>query len=47
MTPWLAQGSTVGDNDNLAALVAQVCEADSLFVLSDIDGVFTKDPNAT
>lgn len=36
--------ATVGDNDNLAALVAQVCEADSLFILSDIDGVFTKDP---
>ena len=36
---------TVGDNDNLAALVAQVCEADSLFILSDIDGLFTKDPN--
>ncbi|ALO36286.1 glutamate 5-kinase [Colwellia sp. MT41] len=35
---------TIGDNDNLAALVAQVCEADSLFILSDIDGVFTKDP---
>lgn len=35
---------TVGDNDNLAALVAQVCDADSLFILSDIDGVFTKDP---
>lgn len=35
---------TVGDNDNLAALVAQVCKADSLFILSDIDGVFTKDP---
>ena len=38
-------GSSVGDNDNLAALVAQVCEADSFFILSDIDGVFTKDPN--
>jgi len=36
---------TVGDNDNVAALVAQVCEADSLFILSDIDGVFTSDPN--
>jgi glutamate 5-kinase len=35
----------VGDNDNLSALVAQVCEADSLFILSDIDGVFTKDPH--
>lgn len=39
-----SQHLTVGDNDNLAALVAQVCEADSLFILSDIDGVFTKDP---
>ena len=37
--------SVVGDNDNLSALVAQVCGADSLFILSDIDGVFTKDPN--
>jgi len=36
--------ATMGDNDNLAALVAQVCEADSLFILSDVDGVFTKDP---
>jgi len=36
---------TIGDNDNIAALVAQACEADSLFILSDIDGVFTKDPN--
>lgn len=34
----------VGDNDNLSALVAQVCDADCLFILSDIDGVFTKDP---
>jgi glutamate 5-kinase len=36
---------TIGDNDNLAALVAQVCDADTLYILSDIDGVFTKDPN--
>ncbi|WP_448565732.1 glutamate 5-kinase [Thalassotalea ganghwensis] len=34
----------VGDNDNLAALVALVAEADSLLILSDIDGVFTQDP---
>ena len=39
-----SQDLTVGDNDNLAALVAQVCEADILFILSDVDGVFTKDP---
>lgn len=36
----------VGDNDNLAALVALVSGADSLFILSDIDGVFTKDPRS-
>ncbi|GAA0813354.1 glutamate 5-kinase [Colwellia sp. D2M02] len=36
----------IGDNDNLAALVAQACEADCLFILSDIDGLFNKDPNA-
>lgn len=34
----------VGDNDNLAALVALVSEADSLFILSDIDGVYEQDP---
>jgi len=34
----------VGDNDNLAALVALVCEADSLFILSDVDGVYDQDP---
>ena len=34
----------VGDNDNLAALVALVSEADSLFILSDVDGVFEQDP---
>lgn len=36
----------VGDNDNLAALVALVSEADSLFILSDVDGVFNKDPHS-
>lgn len=34
----------VGDNDNLAALVALVSEADCLFILSDINGVYNKDP---
>jgi glutamate 5-kinase len=34
----------VGDNDNLAALVALVCDADCLIILSDIDGLFDKDP---
>lgn len=35
----------VGDNDNLAALVALVCEADALFICSDIDGLYDADPN--
>ncbi|WP_199610426.1 glutamate 5-kinase [Flocculibacter collagenilyticus] len=34
----------VGDNDNLAALVALVSEADALFICSDIDGVYNADP---
>jgi glutamate 5-kinase len=34
----------VGDNDNLAALVALVSEADCLLILSDVDGVFEQDP---
>ena len=36
----------VGDNDNLAALVALVAEADCLFILSDVDGVYDKDPRS-
>lgn len=40
----------IGDNDTLSALVATVCNADILFLMSDIDGMFTadpkKDPNA-
>lgn len=34
----------VGDNDNLAALVALVSEADCLIILSDIDGLYNKNP---
>ena len=36
----------VGDNDNLAALVALVCEADCLIILSDVDGLYDKDPRS-
>ncbi len=35
----------VGDNDNLAALVAYLVEADLLVLLSDIDGLYTGDPH--
>ena len=33
-----------GDNDRLAARVAQISSADTLIMLSDIDGLYTKDP---
>lgn len=34
----------VGDNDNLAAIVAALIDADMLFIASDIDGLFTANP---
>ncbi|WP_413207485.1 glutamate 5-kinase [Rhodospirillum sp. A1_3_36] len=34
-----------GDNDRLAARVAQMASADTLILLSDIDGLYTADPN--
>lgn len=34
-----------GDNDSLSALVASLTSADLLILLSDIDGLFTDDPN--
>lgn len=41
----------IGDNDNLSAMVAALVDADLLIILSDIDGVYTgnpqKDKNAT
>ena len=33
-----------GDNDRLAARVAQMTSADTLVLLSDIDGLYTADP---
>ncbi len=33
-----------GDNDNLAALVTNLVEADLLIMLTDIDGLFDRDP---
>jgi len=33
-----------GDNDNLAALITLMMDADILIVLSDIDGLYTKNP---
>lgn len=34
-----------GDNDSLSAIVAALTNADLLILLSDIDGLFTDDPN--
>lgn len=34
-----------GDNDTLSAIVAALVGADLLILLSDIDGLFTDDPN--
>ena len=35
----------IGDNDTLAAIVAQSVSADRLVLLSDIDGLYTADPH--
>ena len=35
----------IGDNDTLAAIVAESIEADVLVLLSDIDGLYTADPH--
>lgn len=36
----------IGDNDTLGALTANLWNADALVILSDIDGIFNKDPKA-
>jgi len=37
-------GSAFGDNDTLSALIASKLDADLLIMLSDIDGLYDKDP---
>ncbi|MCG8643656.1 MAG: glutamate 5-kinase [Desulfobacterales bacterium] len=34
----------LGDNDNLAAMITLLLDADFLFILTDIDGLYDKDP---
>ena len=41
----IEQVQSFGDNDKLSALVASITEADLLILLSDIDGLYTDDPN--
>ena len=36
--------TTIGENDTLSAVVAQLVSADRLILLSDIDGLYTADP---
>ena len=38
------QHKVLGDNDTLSAIVAKLCEADLLVLLSDIDGLYDADP---
>ncbi len=44
-TDEIESGGNFGDNDTLSALVAEVCDAEALIVLSDIDGLYTDDPH--
>ncbi len=37
-------GARFGDNDNLSAMVANLIDADLLILLTDIDGLYTADP---
>ena len=40
-----AELTTFGDNDNLSALIAGLVEADLLVLLSDVPGLYTKNPS--
>ncbi len=39
-------GPSFGDNDNLSALIAGKMKADLLVILTDVDGLFNKDPDS-
>jgi len=42
----IEQVQSFGDNDRLSAIVASIIGADLLILLSDIDGLYTDDPNS-
>ena len=42
----IEQVQTFGDNDRLSAIVTSIIDADLLILLSDIDGLYTDDPNS-
>lgn len=39
------EGSNIGDNDNLSAIVARLIKADSLIMMTDSDGLYDRDPH--
>ena len=38
------EGNKIGDNDQLSAIVATLIDADKLIILTDIDGLYNKNP---
>ncbi len=44
-TDEVGEATTIGENDTLAAIVAECVGADLLILLSDIDGLYTADPH--
>lgn len=38
------EGNSIGDNDNLSAIVAKLVNAQVLILLTDIDGLYDRDP---
>ena len=40
------EGHNIGDNDNLSSIVARLIGADALILLTDIDGLYDRDPRS-
>ena len=40
------EGSNIGDNDNLSAIVARLIGADALIMMTDSDGLYDRDPHS-
>lgn len=38
------EGKNIGDNDNLSAIVAKLIDADALIMMTDIDGLYDRNP---
>ncbi len=44
-TDEIDDGGRFGDNDTLSAIVAELVGADALIILTDVDGLYNKDPS--